>query len=103
MKKLSMEQKAKRYEYIEKAFLERIDEEIESNASMYGEESSVIEAVENYMDAVNRRDDIIPKKIFYILDKICDEEFYSYVSLKSCKYDKKTVEEYAEFEKEIGE
>lgn len=103
MKKLSMEQKAKRYEYIEKAFLEIIDAQIESNASMYGEEASAIDAVENYMDAVNSRDDIIPKKIFYMLDKICDEEFYSYVSLKSCKYDKKTVEEYSEFEKEIGE
>ena len=103
MKELSIEQKAKRYEYIENAFLERIDEEIESNASMYGEESSAIDAVENYMDAVNRHDDIIPKKIFYILDKICDEEFYSYVSLKSCKYDKKTVEEYAEFDTAIGD
>lgn len=96
-----MEQKAKRYEYFEKAILAHLDKLIESDYDMNGEESVTVNVVDNWLDSVDRSC-VLPPQVYMLLDKICDEDFFTFTSLKNCK-DEKTVNEYKEFEKEIGE
>lgn len=100
MKKLTLEQKAKRYEYLEDILLEALDEKIENKESD--------ETVANVVDKeLNKLEDYIPHKMMFLFDRICDENFGTYVSMRNFVLNNKAVfdeykQEYKQFEKKIG-
>jgi hypothetical protein len=101
MKQLTQEQKAKRYDYIEKAFLALLEERIEEKKI---EERFISDAdvVEGVMDKIDLNDDIIARGIYLIFDKICTENYLKFMSIGECVL-KSYKEEYKKFEEEIGE
>jgi len=96
MKKLTTEQKAKRYEYLERAILEFLDKKIEDYKYDEGDNAPAIDVVDNWMDKVDFNDDVIPYSLYMLFDKIMDEEFYTYHSFA------KDRKEYKQFEQQIG-
>ena len=100
--KLTQKQKALRYDYLEKAILEFLDEKIESvrENELESEYTPVSEIVDRWMEDVDRYDNVIPKKLFLLFDKICNENFFTYVSYGSTP---NRAKEFDEMNKEIGE
>ena len=96
MKKLTLEQKAKRYDYFEKSILDFLDKKIEDYKYDEGDDAPAIDVVDGWMDKVDFNDDVIPYSLYMLFDKIMDEEFYTYHSFA------KKSKEYKEFEKKIG-
>ena len=101
MKKLTLEQKAKRYDYLEKVLLKKIQDMVD-DSEQYGDGDWWID-VDKFMDDV---DNAVPKGVFYLLDKIVGEsysEFYSMESfISSCEIEL-FKKEYESFLREIGE
>lgn len=100
--KLTQKQKALRYEYIEKAILKFLDEKIDSVRSNESEEeyTPVANIVEEWIDDIDRNDNIIPKQLFLLFDRICDENFFTYDSYKNVSYFNK---QFDEMNKQIGD
>lgn len=100
MRKLTLEQKAKRYDYFEKAilgFLEKHIEEEQYNDS----DISRTNVVEEWMDNLDYQNDLVPHGVYLLCDKICDEHFSKFLSIGDCCL-KDLQKEYKEFEAKIG-
>lgn len=101
MKKLTQEQKAKRYDYIEKAVLDLLEKRIEDEK--YNDPSlSVIDVLEEFMEKLDMNDDIVARGLYLICDKICKENYPKFMSIGDCVLPS-LKEEYKKFEEEIGE
>lgn len=100
-RKLTQKQKALRYDYIEKAILELLDNKIdnvrENESKSYTPASDI---VDSWMEDVDRYDNVIPKKLFCLFDRVCNENFFTYVS-----YDNLSdyAEMFGEMNEEIGD
>lgn len=100
MKELTIEQKAKRYEYIEKCVRKFLEETIEEK--QYDDRSARdIDILEWWIDQVDFNSDIIPRGLYLIFDKICKETYYDFMSIGECSL-RGCKQEYEVFEKEIG-
>lgn len=106
-KKLTIEQKAKRYEWFENALLELLDNRIEDRLFdeqlMSDEEKTPIhQIVEEWYDKVDYHADLINDKMKFLFDRICDENFNNFCSIKGITYNGLN-KVYDEFLKEIGD
>jgi hypothetical protein len=104
MKNLTMEQKAKRYEWFEQAVLAKLDERIEStNYNLCDEEKLACDDIaDRWIDDIESSNADIPTEIIYLMDKIFDEDMTYYHSIGRCHHEE-TRQKYSKFEKAIGE
>ena len=102
MKKLTQKQKALRYEYIERAILDFLDKKIDSvrENEAEGQYTPVSHIVDEWIDEVDKNDNVIPKQLFFLFDRICDENFFTYDSYKNVSYLNK---QFDEMNKQIGD
>lgn len=100
MTKLTQEQKAKRYDYIENAILSFLEEKIE-NAKYDDPSVRRVDVAEKWIDRIDFHGDIIPREVYLIFDKILDEHFDKFIPLSACIIES-IKKEYKEFEEKIG-
>ena len=106
-KELTIEQKAKRYEYLEDVILAFLDEKIENYKYDNGYDVPAINAVNDWMNEVDVNDDVVPDGLYMLFDKIMDENFGSYISMKNWVLKSKCVrdeykQKYQKFVEKIG-
>lgn len=99
MKKLTTEQKAKRYEVFEKALLAYLNEKADD--AQYDDEDTLrSDVVADWLDQVDDSS-LFPHDIYLLLDKIIDENFAGYFPMRMCTLES-VKKECAEFEQRIG-
>lgn len=97
MKKLTTEQKAKRYEVFEKALLAYLNEKADD--AQYDDEDTLRSDVA--ADWLDKMEDFVPQDIYLLLDTIINEHFEGYFPMKMSVLES-VRKECAEFEQRIG-
>lgn len=100
MKKLTQEQKAKRYDYLEKELLKFLEQNI-ADAKCDDADTKYENVLEEWIDRVDVNSDIVPRGIYLLFDKILDENYGNYMSIGNIIIESYR-QEYKEFEKKIG-
>lgn len=100
MKKLTIEQKAKRYDYLVNELITFLDQHIEDE-KYDDSDTKYVEVLEEWIDHVDFNDDLIPHGIYLLFDKILDENYGKFLSIGNISI-KSVRDEYKEFEKKIG-
>lgn len=106
MTKLTLEQKAKRYDYLEKELLTFLEQQI-ADAKYDDSHTKYVDVLEEWIDHVDFHNDIVPRGIYLLFDKILDENYGKYISngkfLSVADIGLKNIsKEYKAFEKKIG-
>ncbi|MBR2578875.1 MAG: hypothetical protein IKE41_01895 [Clostridia bacterium] len=99
-KELTIEQKAKRYDYFEKVLIEFLERRIDD--SKYNEsEHDTNDYLQDWISQIDDSD-LLPDGVYMLLDKILDENYGCFVSMKNTFFEY-LKNRYFKFEKEIGE
>lgn len=101
MRKLTLEQKAKRYDYLEKSILDFLEKHIADYKYDVGDDAPYVDVLEEWIDHVDSNDDIVPRGVYLLFDKILDENYGKYMSIGNISIDS-YKQEYKEFEEKIG-
>lgn len=96
---LTLEQKAKRYDYLENALYNFLEQKI-ADSKYNGEDLTEADVVENWLNEVDVNADIIPHELYLLFDKICDENYPDFISSRNYPL---TKPEYLQFEQKIEE
>lgn len=101
MKELTLEQKAKRYDYLEKSILDFLEKNIADYKYDEGDDAPYVNVLEEWMDKADLNSDIVPRGVYLLFDKILDENYGKYMSIGNIIIESYR-KEYKEFEKKIG-
>ena len=101
MKKLTTEQKAKRYDFLEKELLTFLEQQI-ADEKYDDSDTKYEDVLEEWIDHIDFNNDLIPHGIYLLFDKILSENYEKFLSIGNISI-KSVRDEYKEFEKKIGE